>query len=405
MAPLPPKTILFSNQDMELIRIDSRSLLLDDAENGAAAGQAFQIVNCDSEAMPQDYQVAISSRENLCDIGNTPEGMRRNSSSQTAFSTRGSESSQLTDVSFVNTDVSTSVGDLRSSNPYERIETSCSSPLVAGYGKRGGTLPTKVASSGSIKMRAPLPEFRRHTSSIEETDDYTRLDRGEKAPALVPSRQGSRVTSVSSMTASIPSNHPFPSLLNKHRSSITNSGRGSPRSDTESPPLPARNSLPFTPTGKTAPHVEDPPPSYDDVVSPLSSSSSPFSPSGASMITNGAYESVPPNAAALDVVADRTEGRSRNQLPKGERPWYNASNSSLDRQQQPPTSHHNGRSTGVRGAGVSISPYSQVSNFEIDSRETRGEGGGANTGVPRFSISSNGGALPYTDSCIEGLSK
>lgn len=394
--PPPPKVTIFSRHDLELSRINSRSLLLEDMEDGRAASQSFKVVHRGSGELPADYQIAVSSRENLVNVGSTPEGIRRNSSNQTVLSSRGSASSQLTEVSFIANEAATG-----NSNPYERIEISNSSPHV-----HAGTLPRKMSSSGGIMMRGMPPisqmEFRRHTSAVDPSDEYARLDIGGRSPLQPPDNQkGSRVTSVSSMAASVPTSH-----QNRH---------GWSPSRSESPALPARNSLPFTPTGKTPPsYIEDPPPAYSDVVSPDSSSSPPFSPSATSMISNGAYEGIAPKTTPQDVVAasetSNTEGGEdhQNGLSEGRHPWYqSASDFSLDQQQ--PTTNQNGGATN-RSAGTSrITPYSQVSNSEIDSRimeETRGGGGAINGKVPRFSLSGNnsGSALPYTEAVDNGAS-
>lgn len=403
MNPLPPKNT-FPSLEMELSRINSRSLLLEGSYNGRSASQSFQVLSRESSAgMPQDYQVAVSSTENLCGFGDTPEGIRRNSSGLVFQSSRGSTSSQLTEVSFVDEAVS---------GPYERIQIVNSSPRVPSFGgKRGATLPANMSSPGSLMMRGTPPaELRRHTSAVDDTDDYARLDQTTvgRVPQPLAYRRGSRGVSVSSTQS-----QQFP-LLNKQCHSLTREAESLSlpfTRESESPPIPSRISLPFTRESESPPipvrnfaltnkavpsYGEDPPPSYSDVISPLSSSGSPISPSGVSLISNGAYEGVVP--AENELVADsETLNMEGSQVLPNEHPWCrNASDSSLDPQQP--------------GKSSRIMPYSQVSNFEIDSRmmvETGVGGSQSAARLPRFSLTGQGGALPYTeavDSSADGLS-
>ena len=407
--PLPPKNA-FPSHEIELTRINSRSLLLsEDSYDGKGSTPSFQVLNRRSSGqIPQDYQVAVSSMENLCDIGNTPEEMRRNSS-DLVFNCHGS-ASQLTEFSFV--------GETNSGQ-YERVQrASPSTRVLPGHGgKRGSTLPANMSSTGNIMTRGTPPstrmELRRHTSALDAApDDYARLDH---TTGRVPqSRRGSRGTSTSSMASSIHSQH-FPLLSRQYRSLSRDSEspplparnslpqlaqiskRPSITRESESPPLPARNSQPLTPNSKVTPsyNSEEPPPSYNDVMSPVSSAGSPFSPSAASMITNGAYEGVAPHKPApKDIVADTNMDGSQGS--PNDKPWMrNVSDSILWINPQESVS------------SSTITPYSQVSNFEIDSRMMEATRTGAEsddvTAVPRFSITGKGGALPYVEAIDGGV--
>jgi hypothetical protein len=366
--------------EFDLTRINSHSLLLDDSYRRRSNNNSFD--GGSNGNIPQDYQVAIRSTENLFEICGTPDGSRRNSSQMKSASSSQGSTSQLIETAFMSE---------AASGPYEKIQIAVSSSRVPGprgIGNRGSsTLPADMGSSGSLKTRGTPPtsrtELRRHTSGLDDEEDYARLDRNVgRGPHPLAHRRGSRGTSVSSVTSSMQSQQ-FP-LLNHQRRSHSR--------DSESPSLPAKSPLPpLPPINNASPSYssEDPPPSYNDVMITTSrnSSAAALSPSAVSMISNGAYESIESQSAAVGELESGTQA-----LPN-ENPWSrNSSDTSLN----PP--HHQLNSN-------AITPYSQVSNFEIDSRimeETR-RGSGSVTKIPRFSLTGSGGALPYTEAVAEGV--
>lgn len=397
LNPLPPKDA-FPSLDMELSRINSRSLLLsEDSYDGKTSSPSFRVLNRGSSGqIPQDYQIAVSSMENLCDIDRTPEGMRRNSSS--VFSTHAS-ASQLTESSFVSE---------ANSGLYERVQKAGASPQVLpGHGvRRGATLPANMSSTGNIMSQGTPPsvrmDLRRYASALDaEPDDYARLNHA--TGRFSQPRRGSRVTSTSSMTSSIQSQQ-FPLLSRQHRSLSRDSEspplparnslpqlaqiskRPSLTGESESPPLPSRYPQPQTPNSKPTPS-EEPPPSYNHVRSLISSTGSPFSPSTASMVTNGAYEGVTSQKPApKDVVADANMDGSQG-LPN-EKPWLR-NDSDIILMINPEMS------------STAITPYSQVSNFEIDSRMM--EEAAESSRTPRFSITGKSAGLPYMEVVDSGV--
>lgn len=416
--PPPPPLIHPPGQEAEIPRKDSRAPLLEDAVDGKTANQPFQIVQ-DNVAEP--YQMAVSSRENLHTIGYLPEGrdlfQTTSSTSGSASSSQHVKLSHALSSSAVPSPTSSSslsgqriisvTNPMATTSNYEQIDRkygvndfSSSSPRLIGSNGRAGTLPGRVASAGQAMGRGtgqergqgPDRRFKRHMSAVEHEygrEDYSQLNRvqqqhGFPNPSAV-NRRGQSISSVftSTPTSSAPQQQ-FPLARLDKRNSVTNYSRSS-QSPTDS-----QNSM--RPAQVYTPTSEAPPPYR-------SNSSSPYSPSGSSMLENGAYEGTNPYTQTVVVheVSKSDDSMEPLELDQ-QQPWYhNTSDLSLEHN---PTHHQ----TDVLG-GAAITPYSQVSNSEIDSRRVQ-ESSRVQGSVPRFSVSGNR-AAPYSEpvSSVENLSR
>lgn len=406
LPPPPPFNPSSQEFEMEHLRKDSSALLLPrDTVDGKGAAP-FQIVQ---GVAVEPYEVAISSRENLCNFGGGMNVDERHAASQRILSSgryeSGNPSRQLTHTLSngavsVPRGIGSSVGA-----PYEQVDrryglNEFQSDTSPNLQARAGTMPTRVASSGHIVMRGmppgvvlgPPAGFRRHQSAVENSgfaaassdSDYMHLNRGGERRAvpapLVITHRGERMASVSSMPSSTPTGHQthhLPRLDKRH--SITNYSRGSPSPSDTLEKLP----LNFTPTSES-------PPPYKDAA--LSSVSSPYTPSEpSSMLDNGAYDGINHLPATHGVVVTRESLKaSAAHMEDGEleeqQPWYNASDVSID--QQPPV--HGGTDAGEPG----VIPYPQVGSYDIDGR--RRSSGVVDGRVPRISVPTSA-PFPYAD--------
>lgn len=415
----PPPPFHPADVEMENLRKNSRSLLLGDmVDGGKTSSMPFQIVE---DGIPEPYQVAVSSREDLCNIGRGVGGKKRSTSSQGALNGGRYESDhqvrQLTHTLCSGAvppprGIGSNISATNPLVPYEQIDRR--------YGvndfsdsttrdTRSGTLPVR-ASSGHVMRGMPpgvVPGtgFRRYTSAIESsgfasTDsmDYTRLNRGEgRGPIPAPlniNPRGGRGASVSSLTPSHQT-HQLPRLEKSH--SVTNYSRGSPSSadtvDITKPPLN------FTPTS------EGPPP-YREAA--LSYVSSPYTPSeSSSLLENGAYEGVaspPPTTSAHGVVVMRESLKTDDHIAfreLEEQPWYHNTSDFSIHMNDHQSSHQDGLDTGEPG----VPPYSLAGNLEGDSQ--RRVGGSSGSIDTRFSLPNNE-PFPYSNSVdrsVESLSR
>lgn len=405
------------------LRKNSRSLLLPgDAVDGSTVAQPFQIVQ---DGVAQPYQMAVSSRDNLSNAGCGTAGDERHTASQRILNSRRYESDrplrQLKQtLSNGAVPAPRGIGSTISATnplaPYEQVdrryganEFSNSSPKLQA---RAGNLPTRMASSGQIVMRGmppgvvPPAGFRRYTSAVEngrsagsDQMDYARLNRGGRGipPAPLTIHRGMSVSSMTTpLTTPTPTGthqpHQLPRLEQHH--SVTNYSRGSPSpSDTLEV---TKRPLNFTPTSEA-------PPPYREAA--LSSVSSPYTPSEtSSLIENGAYEGInQPALVTHAVVATRESLKAEDNVELNEQqPWYhNGSDFSIHVGDYDPPDQND---AGTEDPG--IIPYSQVSNFDIDSHH-RGGSGVISTRVPRFSVP-NSRPFPYAedaDSSVESLSR
>jgi hypothetical protein len=349
--PLPPPPLFIPGQEFEMdhLRKDSCALLLPgDSVDGNDASTLFQLVQ---DAVPEPYQTAVSSRENICNVG---IGDERRAASQRVLNggryESGTPRKQLSHtVSNGAVPIQRGIGP-GAPTSYEQVDrryggnefASNSSPKLHS---RVETMPTRMTSSGQLVMRGVPPVaassgFRRHQSAVEAgSDDYTRLNHGRehgvRPPPLMIAHRGERMSSVSSMPTSTPTSrqpHQLPRLDKRH--SITNYSRESSPSDTLEVSKPPLN---LTPTSEA-------PPPYRDAA--MSSTSSPYTPSGSSsLLENGAYE------GSHRVTRDSLKVSDACMGPGGaeeQQAWYhNSSDPSIDR--EPPMNSSDGlhRHSGV----------------------------------------------------------
>ncbi len=393
MGSLPPPPPMV-HPETSFNRKDSRSCLMEDIDGKSTSPVPFQLVH---GGTPEPYQIAVNSRENLASVGIT-EGIERNPTNQTLVS-MGSGSSQPS---------ITGMGT--PSSPYEQIEKrygpnefsiSSSSPKIpnrrgsAGVGIGGGSglhhaMPLRKTVSGPFIRGKPHPgPFKRHmseklTEGGADDNDYSHLDRTlPSTPTSVPAPQkrGQSTSSFTMMTPSPivttsqsaqhhhPPHHQLPRPDNKSkRNSITNYSRSSPSptDSHDSTSFAMRNLQTLTPTS------EGPP--------PYESESSPYSPSESSMFDNGAYEGVvhpqqQPQPMQMQVAMAHQRrldsARSEESLSKNQQqpPWYhNASDISLNNRSSEEVIVGNVLPQQRSRINSNITPYSQVSNTEIDSR-------------------------------------
>ena len=410
--------------ETSFIRKDSRSCLIEDIDGKSAASPPpFQLVH---GKVPEPYQVAVSSRENLETVG--IEGFERTLTNTTLVSSLGSGSSQ---PSISN---GASAGNITSqyeqvTRRYKPTEFSSSSPKIPNRHTRGGSasggtatvahhnMPLRKTVSGPMRGKPHHPgPFRRHMSSIDDKfaegtdEDYSHLNHNlPSTPSSVftPTKKQSSSSFVmmtpspivtTSQTAQPPPQHiqhqlPRPDSTNRaKRNSVTNYSRSppSPTDSHDSTGLAMRNFQTFTPTS------EGPP--------PYESESSPYSPSGSSLLENGAYEGVvypqqqPQQPLQLETAAEHQRRLELEQcdesLGNNQQPWYhNASDFSLNNNQPDDGVADSIHPQQQRGRlNSNITPYSQVSNTEIDSRrmeENVRAGLPPHSTNPMFSISSN----------------
>ena len=432
--PAPPP-LVHPESELDILRKDSRSLLLaEDLVDGKGANQPFQIVQ--DSLPPEPYERAVSSRENLYMGGDVSEGSGQFPHVASSSTTGSVTSSQLMKLghalshSAVPSPTSSSsfsaqrnpsaVNPLSAVSDYEQIdrkgEFSKSSPrLFIGPGAgstRGDTLPTRVASSGHVRgigqdrvlgqdrgIGQQDRRLKRHLSATDNAptrDDYSQLNRGQTSqrhgfqyppPVGTRNQRGQSVSSVFTTTPTSSAPPPQQQFLLTRlgkRNSVTNYSHGSP-SPTDSQDSSLVMRPPCTPTSEA-------PPPY------RSNPSSPYSPSGSSMCDNGAYEGVNPPQAV--VVHEAVKSDDTVLELEQSRPWYQQNDSDFSLDRNPP------QRGGTQGGGV-IAPYSTVSNSEIDSRRAQESNSRRVPSLPRFSISNNRSAAPYTEpvSSVENLSR
>lgn len=451
MASYPPPPVFTHPRqnseelEMNMFRKNSRSRLLstttDGVESPLTPNTSFSIVQ--NNGLPQPYQMAVSSTDNLDKVGTTepPLGGSGGYSSNThhhqsavAHGLKGGSMSGLSNPLHL--------GDYEIIDKrYGVNEFSSSSPKLRAIPA------TRVASAGQVRPpAAPPPLFRKHLSAIEDPtdEDYSQLDRslpvrggggvtpprGGGVNGLIGGKRGKSASallvSTSSSASTVP--HHAPSFshgmehrpphqhlteqqLRQHhhqhhqatrhpekRTSVTNYSRStmpsSPTDSNESESFAMKNMRTFTPS-------DEAPPPYSKV--PVLSSESLHSPSeSSSMLENGAYEGV---QASQQEGGSVTPGGNVGVVGGDDTnlPWYHNSDFSV---------HMNGpRDSAELG---NITPYSQVSNYEIDQRRNEEEGGvqRGTPPVPRFSIShgnNEAAPAPYTvpvlRSSVESLSK
>ena len=337
---------------MDILRKNSRSRLLSGISTDGSPNNKSFIIQPDGST-PEPYQIAISSTENL------------NRTSQ------GSNGSPFLSGQVLNSYHSTShapnVGRTSSvsnqMNPvssYEQIDRKYgvnehssfhSSPKLHmnDSGHVGGPGAHRVTSAGQMRGMPPMP-FKRNMSAVEyrpkdTNEKYSPLSHtNQQGPPLPMMNQQRRVRSNSAL--------PRPVLPQQSRQvsmekqpSVTNYTRSSPSptDSYEEENLTLKNPQVITPVAKEPP-------------------TSPYSPTSesSSMLENGAYE-------GLKIV-------------QSEEPWYhNESDFSLNS-----ISHQ--RDVAAR---PNITPYSQVSNLEIDYRR-------AEEMREKFSVSKTE-PLPYAE--------
>lgn len=364
--PPPPNWNPHPSQEMEMTtRKTSRSLLL--GESPPTNATPFQIVH-EGIPCPEPYQIAMSSKENLTSTDDTPESVEQQLTTWRDSTVRtGSGYNRTTRTNHTLPKGAVSAGGqvVSATNPvaaYEQIDQPYSGN---NFSSRLHT-PTRTVSSGHVRSPHRGP-FKRRTSAIESnrrdsTEDYSHLNRGQP-------NQRVRGKSLSSLTVPTQSNAQIQhSELEKHRNYSRNSL--SPDSQ-DSLSLTMRNTHVFTPTS------EGPPP-YRDT---LSSVSSPYSPSGSSMLENGAYEGTNPQ---MQAAMNREGGeRMESEGLDEQQPWYhNASDFSLQ-EDDPYDRHHQQQQRNMHNSNTAIQPYSQVSNRLEENM------GGSASGVSRFYVKNN----------------
>lgn len=219
-----------------------------------------------------------------------------------------------------------------------------------------------------------------------------------------PNNRGGRMSSTSSSTSAVTSGNSSSGqshqLARQHYSITTHNGSPSPNIRRESSGFVVREPPPPSPTA-----AGNAPPPYSVVAPPPLPP--PYSPTGSSMVENGAYESINGVLAAEqlqqeEVVVDTVQleecevgselDKQQQQQQQQQKQWYNddsnTSDFSTNHQMSPPPPPPplRGLEPESRRSRHDIIPYNQVSNSEIASRLMMGEREAGTASVPRFSI-------------------
>lgn len=335
-------------QDVETSFTSKNSPAFDDTDTKLP----FQIIQ-EGIPGPEPYELAVSSRENIFSPNDVPNSVETRRVSNISAGSGYNQSPRL--------NCAQSKGVLLSSQgpEYTQIKRQHRhkevSPRLPDRDSRGGkAMDMRVSSAGHLRG-VPPRTFKKHMSATENTrrDSYEHLNRGQ---TCVPANQRGRGKSLSSLTQPPQlhqlDNHYSLTSYNKNSQSptfsLTNYNKSS-QSPTElqNPSTELQN-----PSSLATAQSFDPSTTSELLPSSLSSSL-PFSPSGTSLMENGAYETIKPVNSSLSVL------------------WYqNSDDSSLNEQQQQQQRQQEQQEYDDVNvwANSTIAPYSQVSNFEIDSR-------------------------------------